>query len=75
MCPLKRLRFHQWDANALKSWLRQRTEGAPRMAGAWVTGYRREIASFEDRRPLQIAEVHNLGGAGLSFFLGHKPPP
>src|SRR6266851_5790621 len=40
-----------------------------RSFGAWVAGHRRKIASLQDRRPLQIAEVHNLGRRGAVFFL------
>ncbi len=40
-----------------------------RSLGAWVARYRREIASFEDRRPLQIAEVQNFRRGGAVFFL------
>src|SRR5882672_11776511 len=37
--------------------------------GAWVASHRGKLASLKDRRPLQIAEVHNLGRCGALFFL------
>src|SRR6266513_1015236 len=40
-----------------------------RSLGAWVAGHRRNIATLNDRRPLQIAEVHNFGWRGAVFFL------
>src|SRR6266699_844348 len=40
-----------------------------RSFGAWVAGHRRKIASLNDWRPLQIAEVHNFGWRGAVFFL------
>src|ERR1700687_245365 len=40
-----------------------------RSFGAWVPSHRRKIAALHDRRPLQIAEVHNFGRRGAVFFL------
>src|ERR1700680_1938943 len=40
-----------------------------RTLGAWVAGHRRKIASLYDRRPLQVAEAHDLGCRGAVFFL------
>src|SRR5437879_627681 len=36
--------------------------------GAWVASHRGKRASLKDRRPLQIAEVHNFGRRGAVFF-------
>src|SRR5260370_24210538 len=40
-----------------------------RSLGAWVASHRRKVAALDDRRPLQIAEVHNFGRCGAVFFL------
>src|SRR5712664_577675 len=40
-----------------------------RSFGAWVAGHRRKIAALHDRRPLQIAEVHNFGRRGALLLL------
>src|SRR5216110_2492032 len=40
-----------------------------RSLGAGVAGNRGKIAALYDRRPLQIAEVHNLGRRRAIFFL------
>src|SRR5882757_6259812 len=40
-----------------------------RSFSAWVAGHGRKIASLKDRRPFQIAEVHNFGRRGAVFFL------
>src|SRR5260370_42599526 len=37
--------------------------------GVWVSFHYRDVASLDDRRPLQIAEVHNFGRCGAVFFL------
>src|ERR1700687_3800494 len=40
-----------------------------RSFGGWVPCHRRKIAALHDRRPLQIAEVHNFRRRGAVFFL------
>src|SRR5258708_8843012 len=40
-----------------------------RAFGAWVAGRGRKLVALYDPRPLQIAEVHNLGRCRAVFFL------
>src|SRR5438445_631342 len=42
-----------------------------RSFGAWVAGHRRKVAALDDRRPLQITEVHTFGRRGLGAVFSH----